>query len=803
MLLPILASADAKDGNLVSNNAGQMESLYGEWRLVGWYDGGTYFEVDTNYVGRRQLSIEIPRKGYVMAYSMVNRMVVGLLTLNGNEMIFGGESRGWSTEVGCNREENRFFEAHICYIKSYQLEGKQLRLYYTNNDYFVFTSDFDDGKDKNVDYIPFVESDKQWHVVSADANPNFVCHFERYTMHGNVERDGNIYARTFCFEDELSEYHEAGLFREENRRVYKYDETAGRDIMLYDFSLKEGDTFTYEFGLDQPVSCKVLNQGWLDIKDHRLHTWTIGRDNGLGGYDEVTTWVECIGSLENTFSSFASDGVKSCLAYVERKDEEASIYENDYLPFSFYNIHDVMGHVHGCDLPTGAEDDWEGDGRHQLTYELEGDRLHVYGEAFTNCGPNHYAYFYERKTGDPLVNKIEFVIQDVEPLMWCEGLHATDFYVPGFDPHMNYIVVDNLGEEHPVINKTPQMAYRPFVEEGKVWKVGTIPTDLDSPVQIVDYYYFDGDTIIDGKTCKQMMRQRYVNPDIPDYGYYDRKPSLIKMGAWYEEDKKVYFYNLQKEKDHWWIKYDFSLEANDSLLMDDYYVIGPKLTGGIKGFKGVYRDIVMCADEGQNIHSTFWLEGVGDINGPTRYPFDPILADPVPEFLMSCTVGDEVIYFNDKFEDGVSPAEARKDRFDFTHTTKNKPKARVRSGEELPIYGEYNDLRLGINLDPLDDTYLVRITDESEKTVYEKTVNAGSIVALSIDISAYAKGRYTVTVENSDEVFTGQFKTQTAGIEAINNKEVAKSYIYNLQGQRLNSLQKGLNIVNGQKIYVK
>ena len=179
--------------------------------------------------------------------------------------------------------------------------------------------------------------------------------------------------------------------------------------------------------------------------------------------------------------------------------------------------------------------------------------------------------------------------------------------------------------------------FRPFVEEGKVWKVGNTQTIVNNSVQVVDYYYFDGDTIIDGRTCKQMMCQRFVSPDYSNE-YWTPKNSLTKVGAWYEDDQKVYFYNLQKEKDYWRIKYDFSLEANDTLQflnVDGYppFIIGPKQTGGLEGFKGVYRDIRMCGDEGQHFHSTFWLEGVGDINGPTRYPIDPILDDPVPEFL--------------------------------------------------------------------------------------------------------------------------------------------------------------------------
>ena len=482
--------------------AGQEVSPFGEWWLVGWNDGGTYFEVDPNYVSHRHFSIEIPIEGSVMAYSMVNNLYLGQLTLNGNEMIIGGEK--FMTQVYCDIKENQFFEDHIWDIKSYQLEGKLLKLYYTDDDYFVFTSDLNNRKEAGIDY-------------------------------------------------------------------------------------------------------------------------------------------------------------------------------------------------------------------------------------------------------------------------------------------------------------------RPFVEEGKVWKVGNTQAILDNFVQVVDYYYFDGDTIIGGKTCKQMMCQRFVGPGFSDeYGYWTPQPFLKKVGAWYEEDQKVYFYDEITQSME--MKYDFSLAANDTLkFLTDWsspFIIGPKQTGGIEGFKGVYRDIRMCGDEGQSYHDTFWLEGVGCLRGPLSNPCDPILADPVPEFVMSCVVGDEVIYYNDDREDGATPAGARKNRFDFTHTTKIKPKARMRSEEEPSLYGEFNDQKLDINLGLLDDTYQVCITDGSGKAVYEKTINAGSIVALDIDISAYAKGRYTVTVENGRESFTGEFETQATGISdavRLNNKErmINDKLIYNLQGQRLNSLQKGLNIVNGRKIYVK
>ena len=45
------------------------------------------------------------------------------------------------------------------------------------------------------------------------------------------------------------------------------------------------------------------------------------------------------------------------------------------------------------------------------------------------------------------------------------------------------------------------MAYRPFVKDGKVWKVGA--EGSGNPVQWVEYFYFDGDTIIDGRTASR------------------------------------------------------------------------------------------------------------------------------------------------------------------------------------------------------------------------------------------------------------------------------------------------------------
>ena len=867
------------------------------------------------------------------------------------------------------------------------------------------------GSDTDIsDYIPFVEPYKGWFVICSDSVSGY--YLDRYELtNEEVVKEGKTYLRMNHGKASVHEFNFAGLLREEDRKVYFYDSDLQKEFLMFDYSLKAGDTYeTYSYDEQKMVTYKVLSvgdytegpeiktyyfdeaSGRIDVlKRYRyLRKWTICRTDDDSCQK---TWIEGVGSpegpLPNLYDSYTISS-RSYLAWVK-----CLVGENLYLPFSY---HDEFCQVHGCDLPTRAAERTE-ESDHQFTYEMEGDRLHVYGKAVFP-GPCNYAIFIEEPTDNPLVRKLHFVTLLILPTtLDIRFFYETDFYLSGFNPNINYIVVDKWGEEHPVINKAPepaqdnyrpliedgkvwtyhyyndmtgrsfdearvidgdtiiggleykivrdnvggnyryalreegkqvyivynqqqtpkllydfskdkgdtitlkvdeksgdvyemrvvdvdtididgakfrrmrvmeynynkqypiadredekapwtatywiegvgseflletnymavgnnyylkscqingrtykakellkdpnepQIAYRPFVEEGKVWKVGY---ESGNPVPIVEYYYFDGDTIINGKACKKMMCQRYASPNHPDYNYYLQNPSSRYMGAWYEEDQKVYFY-FHFETPFW--LYDFSLDANASIpseMTGSPSVLGPRQIGGLKGFKGVHRDVIRVSRDGESTYLTTWLEGVGNIAGPLHSFSSPEQG----LFLMSCTVGDEVIYFNDEYEDGATPdvLEARK-RIDFTHTIKIRPKSRTKREAEPSLYGEYNNLQLGINLNSLGDAYLVRITDESGKTVYEKTVNAGNIVGLNIDISAYAEGRYTVTVENNDESFTGEIDTRTTGIsdaERLNdNGEMINDNIYNLQGQRISSLRKGLNIVSGRKVFVK
>ena len=337
-----------------------------------------------------------------------------------------------------------------------------------------------------------------------------------------------------------------------------------------------------------------------------------------------------------------------------------------------------------------------------------------------------------------------------------------------------------------------QNDYRPFIEDGKVWTVREY-TDYPPFDQFIVNYYFDGDTIVDGKTCKRMMYVINANEENWVDGVFT-PGNLPKYycGAYYEQDKKVYYANIGYQQLR--LLYDFTLSTDD-IVDFSYPLVVNKVSGSIPGFKGTYYEF-WYDDQLMNR----WFEGVGSESLPyLEYPWAYVGGGGT---LLTCRVGDEVIYYNSEVEDPFI-MNAKK-RFDFTHTTKLQPKAPMMRDAKSSLYGEYNEQQLDINLDPLEEAYQVRITDASGNVVYEKAINAGNIVGLNIDISNYPKGLYIVTVENSQEAFTGEFEAQTTGIvEVRNNKEETSGHIYNLQGLRVNSLQKGLNIVNGQKVYVK
>jgi len=77
---------------------------------------------------------------------------------------------------------------------------------------------------------------------------------------------------------------------------------------------------------------------------------------------------------------------------------------------------------------------------------------------------------------------------------------------------------------------------------------------------------------------------------------------------------------------------------------------------------------------------------------------------------------------------------------------------------------------------------------------------------------------YQATVKNAMKAFRAYIKAnepslvkalvisldgEATGIQSINGQSLNEGAIYNLAGQRMNKVQRGVNIVNGKKVLVK
>ena len=67
-----------------------------------------------------------------------------------------------------------------------------------------------------------------------------------------------------------------------------------------------------------------------------------------------------------------------------------------------------------------------------------------------------------------------------------------------------------------------------------------------------------------------------------------------------------------------------------------------------------------------------------------------------------------------------------------------------------------------------------------------------------------AKGKAYLEIANADvKSFAFSFADQADGIETFSTSTLKGESIYNLAGQRIQKMQKGINIVNGKKIVLK
>ena len=483
-----------------------------------------------------------------------------------------------------------------------------------------------------------------------------------------------------------------------------------------------------------------------------------------------------------------------------------------YIQGEKVRLHSLMyekdGRVYGRSDALGAKD-----GEWLLYFDFnmkEGETFEWYGETYRVVEKDTLnTYGHKRR-------RIHFCKEGWEynkgVFTWIEGIGGKEggldmpFMLP-FNRYTIYLQSCYDGRDIIYSPKGNEMvnAYRPFVEEGKVWKMGWYKEGVDptttAPVRI-ECQYLQGDTIIDGLQYKRLM----ISED-------ENMPARY-AGAVREDQRVVLFCPIGSTVPL--RLYDFASPAgtggryiNFFLLIDVLFEVnlGEIFVIDTETYKGCGREVRFSGQQ-----KVTWLQGVGHMG---LYSLDTSIMNGGSFRLLSCTMGDEVLYYDSSLMPQES--EAKKKKLDFTHVIKAQPRAprhRARQEGDGTLKGEYSDSEMFVRLNPLMGDYTATLADASGRVVYQKTVLTDNVLALNTTLTAYGPGNYVLTLENDDEAYTATLNIEPNGIEKVqgskgsSTSEAAKPSakgskvqgIYDLQGRRLlKAPEKGMYIQDGKK----
>ena len=698
-------------------------------------------------------------------------------------------------------------------------------------------------------YHPFVERGKLWRVHGFSLNKDHEVTDYHFSLDKNpYERDGRIYEALYSVKDNGTE-HLQGLFREEGRRVFIYDEGRERELLAYDFTLEVGD----EIDLDayESMHCTVTAVGELTVNGEHLKTITLTAQTQQA--DSINLeWIEGVGTLSGPLEGLRVSFPNS------RVEQLAYVYGSTFLPFDF--VVDFAG-WRGTNLVRNRELlGSELVAADSLSYEFipspdgEGYSLHVYGRMWTHCGPNNYVYCVTDLISESGEKQLRLVKEAME-YTDCSRLYEVDFTFPYFYKAIPYYIIDERGEHLVPVHGNQPLAYRPFIEEGKEWKVGWRSEMTDKAMK-VDYYYFEGDTIIDNQRCQKMLcrheaHEQWGNPE----------PSTQYVGALYEFGHKVY--GVFPGRRDFKLLYDFvsavgdTVSTHGSVLLPNNSrsdsvscIITDKGNLSVGNIKGAYAKVALRQINWDKEKKPFeydfrhpiqWVAGIGNLSGSPLQNVGEYGLEGDGYALMSCTVGDEVLYYNGDIEDGVTPPadEAKKQRLDFTHVVKPVPKSPRRghlnaaSDAVHPITGEYSAKTLTVDMRDLVGHYTVTLRNDDGTVLYRKEIDARNTLGLSTALAHYGHGTFTLTIENGEEQYVATLLIDdetgiaTPDSKIVNSKSVNSkslnsrsaqsdaSYLkkwHDLSGRSLSVssassvpsvLPKGVYIRNGKKFVVR
>ncbi len=663
-------------------------------------------------------------------------------------------------------------------------------------------------------YAAFVQKGNTWHTVETtfgQAGAEVT-----YRLGENeVERDGHTYLpmyRTKGGNDKM-----LGLLREEARRVYVLDEASNHEYRLYDFTAAKGDTidvaWDMEAGACESRRFVVTEVGTTSVSDCELHTLTLKylAGNGAVSWPQLT-WIEGVGNRLNPLGGFqfaeADNGTREEMAYALLDDEQT------FLAF------DIERPWHGQRLEarslTAAEEAALDDTREdQLRYELipdarSGYTLHVSGTMWLPCVVSGSYIFCVEEPMNSLQRTVRLQKNFVGTATTCQSHKAVDLYFTDFDAAATYATRGGDGEE---IRRLDD--YRPLVEEGKVWTTATYATnwnaegvDFAHPTKL-EMQRLEGDTLVGGKLCKKWLTETLS--ETPSAARY--------VAAVYETGRRIYV--AKPGETDFGLLYDFSVQPMDTLWIRDNaesdtlesemsrLLVYRQKASETDTYKGIRTTVFRHpTDISSTATMTDWMVGVGHMGFKNMRPEK---APDKWQQLISCTVGDEVLYLDTALLRGLPEIgnEEVKKRIDFTHVIKSQPKMpRRRAAAETPD-GEYNSTMF-LNLQPLKGAYSVRLTDSEGREVYSHTVKTDNVLALETDLRRYDAGTYTLQLENNVEIYTATLeigRPEDVETPKMASDSHSDTGIYDLSGRKVGDdgrnagrLPHGIYIRDGRKM---
>ena len=206
---------------------------------------------------------------------------------------------------------------------------------------------------------------------------------------------------------------------------------------------------------------------------------------------------------------------------------------------------------------------------------------------------------------------------------------------------------------------------------------------------------------------------------------------------------------------------------------------------------------------------------------PARATFSPAVGGNCPCEASASLGGDWLFHFDPSPEAAPQGFEAP-DFDDSEWETAHFPIGS--NGYDAPYYslwdGENNSIFIRrefyIDIDPSLDTYKFYVRHDDDYKVY---INGKQVDTQTGAISTYRTariaparlcvGRNVIAVQAKQFTGAAYFDCgvlsiiDATGLKEIEGVEDSKDLIYNIAGQRLNKLQKGINIVGGRKVLIK